>query len=173
MIQELILLISQYGLPLVFANVFLEQVGLPVPAIPTLVIAGALGADGTLSVPGVFLAAFAACMIGDSAWYAAGRRYGNRVMKTLCRISLSPDSCVNQTEERFERWGVGVLVMGKFIPGLSTIAPPLAGATRVPWSTFLLFNGLGAALWVGAGLATGVLLKAQIERLLTQLNIAS
>src|SRR5471032_1031722 len=108
MLHDLVLLISQYGLALVFANVLLEQVGLPVPAIPTLVVAGALCADGTLSLGGVFAAAFAASMIGDAAWYAGGRAYGKRVMKILCRISISPDSCVSQTEAHFERWGVGL-----------------------------------------------------------------
>ena len=170
MIQDLILLVSQYGLLIVFANVLIEQLGLPVPAIPVLVIAGALGAEGTLSAPGVFVAAFAACMIADSAWYVAGRRYGNRVMKLLCRISLSPDSCVSQTTARFERWGAGVLAVAKFIPGLSTIAPPLAGATRLPWATFLLFNSLGSALWAGTGLAAGMLLKTQIEGVLARLE---
>ena len=170
MIQELLLLLTEYGLALVFLNVLLEQIGLPVPAIPTLVIAGALAAEGKLSAGGIFLVALLACYIGDLAWYVAGRLYGNRVMKLLCRISLSPDSCVSQTQSRFERWGVGMLVVAKFVPGLSTIAPPLAGATRLPLHSFLFFNGIGAALWVSAGLGAGMLMRREVERVLTALE---
>src|SRR5207247_10198224 len=112
-------LIAQYGLVLVFANVLLEQLGLPIPAVPALVVAGALSAEGEFSPLAAFGVAFVACMMGDAAWYLAGRRYGRRVMKLLCRVSLSPDSCVRQTEFRFERWGKLTLVLSKFIPGRS------------------------------------------------------
>ncbi len=163
-------LITRHGLALIFANVLLEQLGVPLPAIPTLIVAGALAVDGTLSAPAVFGVAFAASMIGDSAWYIAGRQYGRRVMTTLCRISLSPDSCVRQTENHFERWGGLTLALGKFIPGLATIAPPLAGAMRIPWRSFLLLNGAGTALWAAAPIALGMLFHAQIERLVGRLQ---
>src|SRR5438445_384501 len=163
-------LITRHGLALIFANVLLEQLGVPLPAIPTLIVAGALAVDGTLSAPAVFGVAFAASMIGDSAWYLAGRRYGRRVMTTLCRISLSPDSCVRQTESHFERWGGITLVLGKFIPGLATITPPLAGAMRIRWRSFLLLNGAGTALWAAAPIALGMLFYAQIERLVGRLQ---
>ena len=148
----------------------LEQLGLPLPAIPTLIIAGALSVEGTLSAPAAFGVAFVACMIGDVAWYVGGRIHGKRVMKFLCRISISPDSCVSQTEAHFERWGVGLLVISKFLPGLSTIAPPLAGAARLGWVRFTFFNSVGAALWAGAALGAGMLLHTQIERLLSGLR---
>ena len=163
-------LIARHGLALIFANVLLEQLGVPLPAIPTLIVAGALAADGTLSAPAVFGVAFAASMIGDSAWYIAGRQYGRRVMTTLCRISLSPDSCVRQTENHFARWGGLTLALGKFIPGLATIAPPLAGAMRIRWRSFLLLNGAGTALWAAAPIALGMLFYAQIERLVDRLQ---
>jgi len=163
-------LIARHGLALIFANVLLEQLGVPLPAIPTLIVAGALAADGTLSAPAVFGVAFAASMIGDCAWYIAGRRYGRRVMTTLCRISLSPDSCVRQTENHFARWGGLTLALGKFIPGLATIAPPLAGAMRIRWRSFLLLNGAGTALWAAAPIALGMLFYAQIERLVDRLQ---
>jgi len=163
-------LIARHGLALIFANVLLEQLGVPLPAIPTLIVAGALAADGTLSAPAVFGVAFAASMIGDCAWYIAGRRYGRRVMTTLCRISLSPDSCVRQTENHFARWGGLTLALGKFIPGLATIAPPLAGAMRIRWRSFLLLNGAGTALWAAAPIAVGMLFHAQIERLVSRLQ---
>src|SRR6267154_2073859 len=145
-------LIAQYGLALVFANVLLEQLGLPIPAIPA------------------FGVAFVACMMGDAAWYLAGRRYGRRVMKLLCRVSLSPDSCVRQTEFRFERWGKLTLVVSKFIPGLSTIAPPLAGAMRLGWPSFLLLNGLGVTIWAGGAIGAGMLFHAQINEFIVRLE---
>jgi membrane protein DedA with SNARE-associated domain/rhodanese-related sulfurtransferase len=163
-------LISQYGLAVVFANVLVEQIGLPIPAIPTLVVAGAAGAAGQLSLPLVFILALVACLIADGVWYAIGRAYGNSVMKTLCRISLTPDSCVSETQSRFERWGVNALVVAKFVPGLSLIAPPLAGATRISIPTFLLFDGIGAALWVVAGVGGGALFGKQVEFILAQVQ---
>jgi len=163
-------LIAQYGLAFVFANVMLEQIGLPIPAVPTLVVAGALAAEGQLSPFAIFGVAFVACMIGDALWYLAGRRWGRRVMKLLCRVSLSPDSCVRQTEVRFDRWGGLTLVLSKFIPGLSTIAPPLAGAMRLGWPSFLLLNGLGVAIWAGAAIGAGMLFHAQISDLILHLE---
>jgi membrane protein DedA with SNARE-associated domain/rhodanese-related sulfurtransferase len=170
MSHDLVQLISQYGLAVVFVNVLLEQIGLPLPAIPTLVVAGALAANGKLSGPALFAVALVACLIADAAWYVAGRRYRNGVMKTLCRISLTPDSCVSETQARFERWGAKALIIAKFVPGLAIIAPPLAGATRIAWLQFLLFDSIGAALWIGAGLVGGILLQSQVEFLLGRLD---
>ena len=167
--QTLFELIGRFGVALVFANVLLEQLGLPVPAIPTLLIAGALAADGRLPGGALVMAAVLACLLADCLWYAAGRLYGNRVMRLLCRISLTPDSCVSQTQERFERWGVNALVAAKFVPGLALIAPPLAGATRMGVVRFVGWSTLGSVLWVIAGLGLGVLLRPQIEALLPHL----
>ena len=168
--SDIVALIGQYGLLVVFVNVFVEQIGLPVPAVPTLMIAGALAADGKLSAPSLFIVALIGCLLADVSWYIAGRRFGNRVMKTLCRVSLTPDSCVSETQSRFERWGVNALLIAKFVPGLATVAPPLAGATGIGWRRFLLFNGIGASLWVGAGLGLGMLLKDEISHLLAQME---
>jgi membrane protein DedA with SNARE-associated domain/rhodanese-related sulfurtransferase len=157
---------SPFGLSLVFLNVLLDQLGLPVPAVPTLVVAGAMAAAGKLSVAGLCALAVGACVLGDGAWYAAGRVYGGRVMRLLCRISLSPDSCVAQAQSGFERWGAKLLLVAKFVPGLSIIAPPLAGATRMGWPRFLAFSVVGSILWVGAALAAGALLRTEIAQLL-------
>jgi membrane protein DedA with SNARE-associated domain/rhodanese-related sulfurtransferase len=170
MTNDLASVVSEYGLAVVFGNVLAEQIGVPVPAMPTLIIAGGLAAGGKLSAAAVFAVALIACVIADVAWYVAGRLYGNRVMRLLCGISLTPDSCVSQTQERFERWGINSLLVAKFIPGISLLAPPLAGATRIGWLPFLAYNTAGGALWVAAGVGGGMLLGSQIERLLAQLQ---
>ena len=159
---------SPFSLGVVFLNVLLEQLGVPVPAFPTLVIAGALAADHRLPAAAVGGLAVVACVLGDSAWYLAGRVYGGRVMNLLCRISLTPDWCVSQTQTNFERWGAKALIFAKFIPGLSLMAPPLAGAVGMGYARFVGLSTLSGALWVGAALLVGVMLKAQIERLLPQ-----
>jgi membrane protein DedA with SNARE-associated domain/rhodanese-related sulfurtransferase len=168
--QNLVWLITQYGLAIVAANVFVDQIGLPVPAMPTLILAGAIAATGALGLTSLFTAAVLACIVPDCVWFLVGRRYGMRVLKTLCRISLEPDSCVNQTQSRFERWGINSLVIAKFVPGLAIIAPPLAGAMRIGWPRFLALSALGGAIWVGSGLAAGVLFKTQIQSVLVHLD---
>jgi membrane protein DedA with SNARE-associated domain/rhodanese-related sulfurtransferase len=160
---------GRISLVLVFGNVLLEQLGLPVPAVPTLVVAGALAADHHLPAVALVAVVLSACVLSDCAWYAAGRLYGARVMSLLCRISLTPDTCVGETQSTFERWGAKALLIAKFVPGLGLMAPPLAGAVRMSFVRFLVFSLLGATLWSGAALLAGVLLKSQIEALLPQL----
>jgi membrane protein DedA with SNARE-associated domain/rhodanese-related sulfurtransferase len=162
--------VSQYGLAVVFGNVLFEQIGVPVPAMPTLMVAGAFAVEGRLSLVAVFAVALIACVIADVSWYVAGRIYGNRVMRMLCAISLTPDSCVSQTQERFQRWGVNALLIAKFVPGIALLAPPLAGATHVGWLRFLVFNTAGGALWVAVGLGGGMLLGKQIGQLIAYLQ---
>ena len=146
----------------VFLNVLLQQAGLPVPAVPTLLLAGSLAAT-----PGHFgkilAAAILASVLADWAWYLAGRAFGYRVLAGLCRLSINPGSCVSQTESRFIRWGLGSLVIAKFIPGFSTVAPPIAGALRMRLPGFLLAAATGAGLWAGLALATGWFLQRQVQ----------
>jgi membrane protein DedA with SNARE-associated domain/rhodanese-related sulfurtransferase len=168
--HQLVLLITQYGLLIVGTNVLLDQIGLPVPAMPTLIVAGALAAGGIVGVGPLLLVSVIACVVPDCGWYLLGQFYGIRVLKTLCRISLEPDSCVSQTQTRFEQWGVNSLVIAKFVPGLAIIAPPLAGAMRVGWPRFIALSTLGAMLWAGSGLIAGALFKSQIEELLVYLD---
>jgi len=167
--QNLVWLITQYGLLIVTANVFVDQIGLPVPAMPTLILAGAL-ATSAFGLSSLYVAAVLACIVPDCVWFLVGRRYGMRVLKTLCRISLEPDSCVSQTQSRFERWGVNSLMIAKFVPGLAIIAPPLAGAMRIAWPRFLGLSAIGGAIWVGSGLAAGMLFKTQIQSVLVHLD---
>jgi len=172
MAHDIILLIAHYGLLLIFCNVLIEQIGVPVPAVPTLVVAGALAANGQLPLPGVVLVAVLACLLGDLLWYCAGRSYGASVMRTICRISLSPDSCVKQSELRFQRWRGGVLLIAKFVPGLSTVAPPLVGAMGLRLPAFLLLDGLGSLLWVGLAVGLGQAFATEVDQLLSFLASA-
>lgn len=167
MAHDIILLIAQYGLLLIFFNVLIEQLGVPVPAVPTLMVAGAQVASGQMQPVAVIGVAVLACLVGDLLWFCAGRRYGAGVMRTLCRISLSPDSCVKQSELRFQRWRGGVLVIAKFVPGLSTVAPPLVGAMGLRLSSFILLDGLGSLLWATVAVGLGYACAAQIDHLLT------
>ena len=170
MTHELIANLGPYGPLIVMVNVLLDQIGLPVPAVPTLVVAGAIAARGEMSLPALFLGSVLACLAADCGWYWVGERYGIRVLKALCKISLEPDSCVSQTQTRFERWGINSLVIAKFVPGLAIIAPPMAGALRVGWLRFIFLSLCSGVLWVGAGLGAGVLFQSQIERLLEKLS---
>ncbi len=168
--NTLIHYVLHYGVPLVFLNVLAEQLGLPIPAVPTLIVAGALTREGRMSSTHVLLAAITASLIADYAWFVLGRLFGYKVLRTLCRISLSPDSCVRDTEANFERWGLKSLIVAKFIPGFSTVAPPLAGATRARTVTFLAFDTFGALLWAGAAVAAGRTFHTAIERVLRALE---
>ena len=155
-----------YGLPLVFGVVLLEQLGAPIPAFPVLIVAGALSVNGDFSAVWALLVAVLGSVIADSVWYGLGRARGHRILKTLCRISLSPDSCVRQTESVFERWGMPSLLVAKFVPGFSTVAPPMAGATGARFSAFLMYDAGGALLWAGVGIAIGVVFHRAIDRAL-------
>lgn len=147
----------------------LEQLGAPIPALPVLLLAGAKAIDDPMYLVYTLVLSILACTIGDLAWFWAGRRYGYRVLKLLCRVSLSPDSCVRQTESTYERRGVATLVVAKFVPGLATVAPPVAGALGLKTSSFLAYNGAGAALYCGAGLVLGLLFHGQIDWLIERL----
>ncbi len=168
--ESLLELIGRYGVLVVFVNVLVEQVGLPVPALPTLVLAGALAADGKLSAAWVLAAAVAACLIADTGWFLVGRRVGHRVLRMICRLSLSPDSCVRRTEEVFERYGPASLVLAKFIPGYSTVAPPLAGVVGTSPGTFLAYNTAGSVVWAGLQVLAGFFLHTMVDRVLSALE---
>lgn len=156
----------RHGVALVGFNVLLQQLGLPIPAVPTMIVAGALAADGRLSGGGAFAIAVAASVVADTVWLWAGRRYGYPVLRFLCRVSMSPDRCVQQTEGIFERWGFYSLVVSKFVPGFSTVAPPVAGALRMSLPRFLLAAVASAALWVGAAMGAGALFRREVEAVL-------
>ena len=161
--------LSQNAVIVVFVNVLLQQIGLPLPAVPTLMLAGSLAATpGSLGL--VLAAAIVASVIADWVWYAAGKAFGYRVLAGLCKLSLNPASCVSQTEARFLRWGISSLVIAKFIPGFSTVAPPIAGALRMKLPGFLLAAAAGASLWAGLALAAGWLMRDAVQAAMSSLE---
>ncbi|QBE61901.1 VTT domain-containing protein [Pseudoduganella lutea] len=154
-------LFNQYGTLLVFVNVLLVHLGLPIPAVPGLIIAGGLVAAGQLDPVLVLAAAVMASTLADYGWYLAGRRLGYTVLRVLCRFSLSPDLCVRQAEIKYERWGGGLLLFAKFVPGAALLAPPLAGILHMPCHRFLVYAGMGGLLWAGTFIAIGYALDVQ------------
>lgn len=139
---------------LLFVWVLVEQLGLPLPAVPVLLAAGALSASGPIRFSLAFASGLTAALIADSAWFLIGRRHGHRVMRLLCKLSLEPTTCVRRTQNSFGRRGGAMLVFAKFVPGLATLAPPVAGQNGMDFDAFLFYDGIGSALWVG-GLLTG------------------
>ncbi|MCI1041671.1 VTT domain-containing protein [Caballeronia zhejiangensis] len=186
MLRELII---EYGLPLVFANVLLECLGLPLPALPTLVLTGAIAVSASFasasgsglatSFPSAVWEALAAivatasiaALIGDALWFWLGRRYGSRVLAFMCKLSISRDTCVNRSLDFFGRFGVRILAVSKFIPGLSTLAIPVAGATGIGIGSFLLYDALGALLWSGIGVAFGAMFADLVDSVLAWLDL--
>jgi membrane protein DedA with SNARE-associated domain len=142
--------------------VMAEQAGLPIPAVPILLAMGAL--TGTAySFPRAMIVVMVAAVAADSAWFIIGRQKGHSVLNFLCRISLEPDSCVSSTRYWFKRLGAWTLVVAKFVPGLSTIATPMAGLTRMPAWKFFLADTTGALVWGGSIMGIGFAFRAQIE----------
>ncbi|HZA55315.1 MAG TPA: DedA family protein [Candidatus Udaeobacter sp.] len=138
----------RHGYALLFGWVLLEQMGLPIPAVPLLIAAGALAGAGKMNLTFAVALAFIAVILADLFWYSLGRYRGGRILKLLCRISLEPDSCIRRTENLFVRHGAHSLLVAKFVPGLNTAAPSLAGIFRMPMRRFLIFDSLGGLLWV-------------------------
>ena len=162
MMNQVTQFLTEYGYIVLFLWVFAEQVGLPVPAGPILLAAGALAGHGDLNLALAFVLGVIASLLGDFLWYQIGRHRGSPALHLLCRISLNPESCVNRTKDLFVRHGARSLLVAKFVPGLNTVAPPLAGIFRMHVLSFLLFDGLGASLWVGAYVAPGYLFREKI-----------
>lgn len=154
----------RHGYLFLFGMVLVEQAGLPIPSVPVLLAVGALIGMGRFSFTHAVLVAVAACLIADIAWYRLGRSYGSSILRLVCRISLEPDSCVRRTENVFAREGSRTLLYAKFVPGLSTVAPPVAGLARVSLLRFLLWDGAGALIWTTTFLLLGFVFSRQLER---------
>ncbi len=171
----LLSLVAHYGLWLVFGNVLALQLGLPLPAYPTLIVVGATAAAQPGSVMpqlAVVAVAMLACLLADALWYVAGGRYGRRVLRLMCRLSLSPDTCVRQTETLYERWGAPSLVVAKFIPGFGAVATSMAGLARTPLASFVFFDALGALLWAGVAVLLGRLFRDAVAEVIAVFEAA-
>ena len=155
----------RHGLPLVFVAVFVEQMGVPIPALPLLMTVGALAASGKCSLLLGILVTVIACLMADGFWFYLGRYRGNKVVAFLCRVSLEPDSCVRRTENLFVRHGALSLLIAKFVPGLNTAAPSLAGIFRMRVRRFMVFDFLGGLFWVVTVTSLGLILSDQLEQI--------
>jgi len=151
-------------------NTLVHELGVPLPVMPTAFVMGARGTRGAGDLLLLIGAIVAGMLIGNSVWFAAGRRYGAGVLKFLCRFSLTADTCVSRTETVFGRWGWSSLVVGRFVPGVSLVAPPLAGALGMTWGKFLALTTAGAALYGLVVLGAGILLRNQVDWALRELR---
>lgn len=167
--QHIAFLLAQYGLVIVFLNVLLSQGGAPLPAWPILLVAGALSLGAGAPLPAVLVAAVAGSVFADLAWYMAGARLGRRVLAFLCKVSLSPDSCVRQTETIFGRFGPLALLFAKFVPGLGYITVALAGVTGVFLPIFLVLDAIGAAVYFAVPVLLGRIFHDAIDAVMATL----
>jgi len=158
-----------HGHAVLFVWVLVEQLGVPVPAMPLLLAAGALAGAGRLNFFAALLFAVLGAVTADSVWFQLGRHRGIKILQLLCRISLEPDSCVRRTQGIFSKQGARSLVVAKFLPGLGLVTPPLAGIFRMRFRRFLLFDSVGSALWAGAFLGVGYAFAGEIERVAARL----
>jgi membrane protein DedA with SNARE-associated domain/rhodanese-related sulfurtransferase len=167
--QQITHLIQHYGLIVVFVSVLVDKGGLPIPSYPVLAIAGALSLFGGAGIPQIIIAATAGALVADSLWYMVAAKLGRRVLSLLCRFSLSPDSCVRQTESMFTRIGPWTLLFAKFVPGLGYISVALSGITRMNLPLFLALDGIGAMFYVTVPVMLGRVFHRAVTAVLAML----
>ena len=163
--EQVLDFIGRYGAPVVFAVVFLDQLGLPIPTVPILLALGALAGNGRIDPLGGLLLAVSGSLCADLVWFRLGRWKGARALGLLCKIALEPDTCVNKTRDLFAKHGVKSLLVAKFVPGFDTVAPPLAGMLGVGVARFLLWSAAGAVVWIGTFGGLGYLFSERLEEL--------
>jgi membrane protein DedA with SNARE-associated domain/rhodanese-related sulfurtransferase len=168
--NELLEFLLRNGYWLTLGAVFLEQMGLPLPAVAVLIGMGALARHDAVSFSAVIFLALAASLAADLIWYYLGRRYGRSVLQVICRISLEPDFCVRRTEDAFARRGIWALPLAKFVPGLNAAAVPLAGMIDTSLPKFLAFDSAGVLLWAGAYTTLGYVFNTQVEQVIEFLS---
>jgi membrane protein DedA with SNARE-associated domain/rhodanese-related sulfurtransferase len=164
--NELMQFVAENGYLIIFVGIFAEQVGVPIPSNFLLIVAGALAGRGELELSLIILLGLVAALLGDTIWFYIGRLRGFQVLGFLCRISLEPDSCVSGAKGMFTLHGERSLLIAKFVPGFSTVAQPLAGATGMRLSRFFIFDGLGSALWVVVFVGSGYIFSDQFEHVI-------
>ena len=168
--DALLHLIQTYGLLVVFVSVFLDQGGLPVPAYPPIIVTAAIAVDQQQSLWPILLVAAFAALLADSLWYLGGRRIGAALLRLMCKVSLSPDSCVLMTRGVYARWGAPSLVVAKFVPGFAAVATTLAGETGTSARRFAFYDGIGALLWAGLAVAVGAVFHEAVNDVLASLE---
>ncbi|KQZ57066.1 sulfurtransferase [Lysobacter sp. Root559] len=169
--MELLLhLIESYGLLVVLVAVLLDQGGVPVPAYPPIIVTAAVAVDRGESLLAIVLVASLAAVAADWLWFIGGRRFGNALLRLMCRLSLSPDSCVLMTRGVYARWGAPSLIVAKFVPGFAAVATTLAGDTGTSTRRFLLFDALGALLWASVAVAVGAVFHKAVNEVLERLE---
>lgn len=161
--NEFLQFLIQYGYLVIFVWVLLDQAGLPLPAAPLMLAAGALAGKGELSFLLIILVTLLAAVPADVFWYWLGRTRGGKVLALLCSISLEPDYCVRNTEQTFYKLGSLSLLIAKFVPGMQTLAPPMAGMTKMNFGLFLLLDSLGTLLWVSLFTFLGFWFHTELE----------
>jgi membrane protein DedA with SNARE-associated domain/rhodanese-related sulfurtransferase len=159
-------LLADWGVALIAVSMIAAQAGLPIPEEPILVAAGGLARDGTLDLAAVLAAAILSCLLVDHAWFIAGRWRGRRMLAGLCRISISPDTCVRRTDDLIIRYGEPLLVVAKFIPGISLLAIPTAAAMGIPYRRFLAYDLAGCVIWCGSLAALGWVFSREVHSLI-------
>ena len=168
--SDLVSAIARQGHQLIFLNVLLQQIGVPLPAEPTLLVAGSLAAHGRLSLPGIAGAALVATLVADLAWFLVGKRYGDRALRFVFSWSASPGRHLQQTERRFARWGPAAFAIAKFVPGLPMVGPILAGSLGATLLAFLVYDLLAMGLWAGAFTTLGMIFQRDVELALARLD---
>jgi len=153
----------RHGYSLLIGWVFAEQIGIPIPSIPILLSAGALAGTGRLRLGTSLICVVLAAVMADLVWYHLGFRKGHRILNLLCKMSLEPDSCVRRTANIYVKQGARFLLLAKFVPGLNTISPPLAGIMHMSLRRFLLFDAVGTLIWASVFLGTGYIFSSEIE----------
>jgi membrane protein DedA with SNARE-associated domain/rhodanese-related sulfurtransferase len=169
--DDLVRALELYGLQIVFVGVFLDQGGLPFPSFSLVIVAAAVATNAGAPVWPIFAIAVIGTLLADLLWFAGGRRFGAAMLRMICRVSLSPDSCVGNTRRIYARWGAPSLIVAKYVPGLAAVATTLAGETAVPTARFCLYDGIGATLWAGGAVALGVIFHEAIDAVLDELAV--
>jgi membrane protein DedA with SNARE-associated domain len=156
--------VVRHGYALLFFWILAEQGALPLPSAPLLLACGALAKDGRLAPHWIVLTGLAACLIADSVWFMIGRRRGANALRFICRMALEPDSCVRQTETAYLRYGIRSLLVAKFVPGVNAVSAPLAAISGVRFGRFLLFDTLGALIWICSYAGLGYIFSDQLDK---------
>jgi membrane protein DedA with SNARE-associated domain/rhodanese-related sulfurtransferase len=154
-VHSLLGLLEHHTYSLLFGWVLLEQGGIPIPTVPVMLALGTMSAAHRMHVALALPLAVLACLISDSAWFFLGRRYGSRILDILCRFSMEAATCVSRTEGHVQKRGAVTLLFAKFVPGLSTMAPPIAGQAGISYPVFLAYDAAGSTIWAGGWLFAG------------------